>query len=67
MKTSGRDRNQKTTKPVNSAVVVGISDPNEFGILLYEGQSAVRQMLEARSISKSIIEQSPTRTVSAVA
>lgn len=37
--------NQKITKPVNSAVVVGMSEPNEFGILLYEGQSAVRQML----------------------
>lgn len=45
MKTSGRDINQKITKPVNSAVVVGMSGPNEFGILLYEGQSAVRQIL----------------------
>lgn len=45
MKTNGRDRNQKTTKPMNSAVVVGMSDPKEFGMLLYEGQSAVKQML----------------------
>lgn len=45
MKTNGRDMNQKTTKPVNSAVVVGMLGPNEFGMLLYEGQSAVRQIL----------------------
>ena len=44
-KTSGRDRNQKTTNPVNSAVVVGISESKEFGMLLYEGHSAVRQTL----------------------
>lgn len=45
IKTNGRDRNQKTTKPVNSAVVVGMLELKEFGMLLYDGQSAVRQML----------------------
>jgi hypothetical protein len=45
MKTSGNERNQNMTKPVNWVVVVGISGPNLFGILLYEGQRAVKQML----------------------
>lgn len=45
MKTNGSERNQKITKPVNSDVVVGISGPKVLGMLWYEGQRAVRQIL----------------------
>lgn len=40
---NGVERNQNTTKPTNSYVVVGMVGPNVFGIRAKEGQMAVMQ------------------------
>jgi hypothetical protein len=45
---NGVDKNQNTTKPTNSGVVVGILDPNVFFMRAYEGQMAVRQTATRR-------------------